>query len=62
MVPVREQVGMSTVPGVVPNLFNKPASPGAAFLTRALQGMMTELLWWTTLLTPARERDQLRQR
>jgi hypothetical protein len=35
--------------------------PSGAFLDRAFNGMMTELLWWVTALIPARERDRLQQ-
>ncbi|MBO0781566.1 MAG: NAD(P)H-dependent oxidoreductase [Ktedonobacteraceae bacterium] len=58
MVPIREQVGISLVPGVVPNVSDPPDSPSKAFLDRAFNGMINELLWWATALTPARERDQ----
>jgi NAD(P)H-dependent FMN reductase len=61
MVPIREQVGISLVPGVVPSISDTPASPSGAFLDRAFNGMMTELLWWVTALIPARERDRLQQ-
>ena len=57
MVPIREQVGISLVPGVVPNVSDKPDSPSGAFLDRVFNGMMTELMWWATALIPARERD-----
>jgi NAD(P)H-dependent FMN reductase len=58
MVPIREQVGVSLVPGMVPNVSDLPDSPSGAFLDRAYNGMMTELLWWVTALIPARERDK----
>ena len=58
MVPIREQVGISLVPGMVPNVSDPPDSPSGAFLDRAFNGMMTELLWWVAALIPARERDQ----
>ena len=61
MVPIREQVGISLVPGIVPNVSDKPDSPSGAFLNRAFNGMMTELLWWATVLIPARERDRQHQ-
>jgi len=61
MVPIREQVGISLVPGVVPNVSDGPDSPSGAFLGRAFNGMMTELLWWVTALIPARECDQQHQ-
>jgi NAD(P)H-dependent FMN reductase len=58
MVPIREQVGISLVPGMVPNVSDAPDSPGGAFLDRSFNAMMTELLWWVTALMPARERDR----
>ncbi|GHO87006.1 NADPH-dependent FMN reductase [Dictyobacter formicarum] len=58
MVPIREQVGISLVPGVVPNVSDKPDSPSGAFLDRALEKMVNELLWWAAVLIPARERDR----
>jgi NAD(P)H-dependent FMN reductase len=58
MVPIREQVGISLVPGAVPNVSEGLDSPSEAFLNRAFNGMMTELLWWATALIPARERDR----
>lgn len=58
MVPIREQVGISLVPDMVPNVSNAPDSPGSVFLDLAFTRMMTELLWWVTALIPARERDQ----
>jgi NAD(P)H-dependent FMN reductase len=61
MVPVREQVGISLVPGMVPNVSDKPDSPSGVFLNRAFNGMITELLWWATVLLPARERDRQHQ-
>ncbi len=61
MVPIREQVGISLVPGVVPNVSDMPASPSGAFLDRALEKMINELLWWARLLIPARERDRQNQ-
>jgi NAD(P)H-dependent FMN reductase len=57
MAPVREQVGISLVPGAVPGLDAEPGSPGEAYLQRALDGMLAELLWWAAALTPARERE-----
>ncbi|HEX4208029.1 MAG TPA: NAD(P)H-dependent oxidoreductase [Ktedonobacteraceae bacterium] len=61
MVPIREQVGISLVPGVVPNVSDAPDSPSGAFLDRAFNGMVTELLWWARVLIPARERDRSHQ-
>jgi NAD(P)H-dependent FMN reductase len=61
MVPIREQVGISLVPGMVPSVSDKPDSPSGAFLDRAFNGMMTELLWWATALIAARERDRQHQ-
>ena len=58
MVPIREQVGISLIPGMGLNISNQPDAPGAVFLDRAFTGMMTELLWWATALIPARERDR----
>ncbi len=58
MVPIREQVGLSLVPGVTPGLGAEAGSPSAAFLDRTLDGTLTELLWWTRVLTPARERER----
>jgi len=58
MVPTREQVGISLVPGVIPGVESEPGSQGAAFLERAYNAMMTELFWWVAALTPARLRDQ----
>ncbi len=55
---VSKQVGISLVPGMVPNVSDQPDSPSGAFLDRAFTGMMTELLWWVTALIPARERDR----
>jgi NAD(P)H-dependent FMN reductase len=60
MVPIREQVGISLVPGVGLNVSNETDAPGNAFLDRVYNGMMTELLWWATALVPARERDRLK--
>ncbi len=60
MVPIREQIGISLVPGVAPNVSDPPDSPGSVFLERAFNAMMTELLWWATALMPARARDQVR--
>lgn len=54
MVPTREQVGVSLVPGVAPGIDNKPESPGALLLERSYSSMMKELLWWVTALIPAR--------
>ncbi len=61
MVPIREQVGLSLVPGIVPNVTTRSDEPGGAFLDRSFNGMMTELLWWANALTPARERDREQQ-
>jgi NAD(P)H-dependent FMN reductase len=61
MVPIREQVGISLMPGMGLNVSDQPDSPGGAFLDRAFNGMMTELLWWATALIPARQRDQQHQ-
>lgn len=59
MVPIREQVGLSLVPGVTPGLDDDAVgAPGASYRERALDGMLTELLWWTRVLTPAREHDR----
>ena len=58
MVPIREQVGISLVPGATPGIENEPGSPGAVFLERAYNAMMTELFWWVAILTPARLGDQ----
>jgi NAD(P)H-dependent FMN reductase len=58
MAPVREQVGISLVPGAIPSLDAEPGSQGEAYLQRALDGMLAELLWWEAALTPARERDR----
>ncbi len=58
MVPIREQVGISLVPGSIPGIDNEPGSPGAVFLERTYNAMMTELFWWVAILTPARMRDQ----
>jgi hypothetical protein len=38
-----------------------PVSPSGVFLNRAFNGMITELLWWATVLIPARERDRQHQ-
>jgi NAD(P)H-dependent FMN reductase len=57
-VPIREQVGISLLPGSVPSLDAAPGSPSEAYLQRALDGMLAELLWWEAALTPARERDR----
>jgi hypothetical protein len=46
---------------MVPNVSDTPDSPGRAFLDRAFNGMMTELLWWVTALIPARKRDRQSQ-
>ncbi len=54
MVPIREQVGISLVPGATPGIDNEPGSPGAVFLERAYNAMLTELFWWVAALTPAR--------
>jgi len=54
MVPIRDQIGISLVPGVTPNIENEPGSPGAAYLERSYNAMMNELLWWVAALTPAR--------
>lgn len=56
-VPIREQVGLSLVPGVTPSV-DAEAGTAHALLERALDGMLAELLWWTRVLTPARERDR----
>jgi NAD(P)H-dependent FMN reductase len=61
MVPIREQVGLSLVPGVVPNVTTRSDEPTGAFLDRSFNGMMTELLWWANALTSARERDREQQ-
>jgi NAD(P)H-dependent FMN reductase len=58
MVPIREQVGVSLVPGAVPGLDAEAGTPGAAYLQRALDSMLAELLWWEAALTPARARDR----
>jgi NAD(P)H-dependent FMN reductase len=58
MVPIREQVGISLLPGMGPNVSDTSDSPRGALLDRAFHGMMTELLWWATVLIPARERDR----
>jgi NAD(P)H-dependent FMN reductase len=58
MVPIREQIGISLVPGATPNIDAEPGSPGAAFLERAYNAMMAELFWWVSALTPARLRDR----
>jgi NAD(P)H-dependent FMN reductase len=58
MVPIREQVGISLIPGMGLNVSDQPDSPRGAFLDRAFNGMMSELLWWATTLIPARERDR----
>ncbi|HEY7124425.1 MAG TPA: NAD(P)H-dependent oxidoreductase [Ktedonobacterales bacterium] len=57
IVPIREQVGISLIPGLGLNISNQSDAPGAVFLDRAFTGMMTELLWWATALIPARARD-----
>ena len=56
MVPVREQVGLSLVPGVTPGLGAETGAASGPFLERALDGLLEELLWWTRVLTPARAR------
>lgn len=61
MVPIREQMGISLVPGVVPHITDQPDTPGGAFLERAYNGMLTELLWWANALIPARQRDREQQ-
>jgi NAD(P)H-dependent FMN reductase len=53
-VPVREQVGIATVSAA----FDEAGRPRNAALDRALEAMMTELLWWAVSLIPARERDR----
>ncbi|QBD74620.1 NAD(P)H-dependent oxidoreductase [Ktedonosporobacter rubrisoli] len=58
MVPIREQIGISMVPGMVPSIADGPDSVSAAFLDRAFKGMMKELLWWATTLAPARLAEQ----
>jgi NAD(P)H-dependent FMN reductase len=58
MVAIREQVGLSLVPGVTPGLDAEAGAGNAPFLERALDGMLAELLWWTRTLTPARERER----
>lgn len=58
MVPVREQINISLVPGVVPNVTDKPDTLGGSYLERSFNGMITELMWWATALIPARERDR----
>ncbi len=58
MVAIREQVGITLIPDLGLNISDKPDSPGGAFLERAFNGMMTELLWWATALIPARARDK----
>lgn len=58
MVPVREQMGISLMSGIGLNISDQPDSPKGAFLDRTFNGMMTELLWWTTALIPARARDR----
>ncbi|HET8912425.1 MAG TPA: NAD(P)H-dependent oxidoreductase [Ktedonobacteraceae bacterium] len=54
MVPVRDQVGISLVPGAIPGIDNEPGSTGAFLLDRSYNMMLTELLWWAAALTPAR--------
>lgn len=58
MVPIREQMGISLMPGMGLNPSNPPDSPAGVMLDRVFNGMMTELLWWTTALIPARARDR----
>lgn len=58
MVPIREQLGISLVPGVTPSLDAEPGSPGTVYLERAYDAMMTELFWWVSALIPARLRDR----
>jgi NAD(P)H-dependent FMN reductase len=58
MVPIRDQVGISLVPGVVPGLENAEGSPGAALLDRSYKAMMTELRWWIKALIPARAAEK----
>ena len=58
MVPIREQVGISLLPGMGLNISDTSDAPRGALLDRAFTGMMTELLWWATALIPARERDR----
>lgn len=57
MVPIREQIGISLVPGFVPNVDDGPESVSGKFLGRVFNAMMDELLWWATALTPARQRS-----
>jgi NAD(P)H-dependent FMN reductase len=57
MVPIREQIGISLVPGFVPNIDDSSESVSGKFLERVFNAMMDELLWWATALTPARHRS-----
>lgn len=58
MAPIRDQVGISLVPGAVPGIENEEGSPGAALLDRSYNAMMAELLWWTRALMPARTAEK----
>lgn len=60
MVPIREQVGISLIPGVTPGVGSETGSLDIMLLERAYHAMMTELFWWVAALTPVRLRDQER--
>lgn len=59
MVPVREQVGITFIPGAVPSLNDGPGSKSMEMLEGNLEKMMTELLWWASMLMPARQPSPL---
>jgi NAD(P)H-dependent FMN reductase len=53
-VPIGPQVGISLVPGMIPNVSD---APEGEFLGRAYNAMMTELLWWSNATVSARARN-----
>ena len=58
MVPIRDQIGITLVPGMAPNISDGLDTPSGKFLDRLYNATLTELLWWANVLTPARERDR----
>ncbi len=54
MVPVRDQVGITFVPGAAPALEADTDSSSMKMLEANLEKMLAELLWWTVALGPAR--------
>ncbi len=54
MVPIRDQVGITFIPGAAPNLDDGAGSKSWELLEVKLEALLTELAWWAVTLLGAR--------